>query len=163
MASLDWSQCPAVESIPGKNAASSTRCSRRTSCLGFACMISGTPARRFCWPRGSTRKSFRSCSVIRPCSSHSPAARPSAQGTRRRPPRRSSASAGRNWGQNWGQIGGKCGEPNVRQLEPDPRLAETPGGAPGRGVKLILRRFRCRQAQEHENGAVERLHFFGGQ
>jgi hypothetical protein len=27
-----------------------------------------------------------------------------------------------------------CGDPNVRQLEPNPRLAETPGGAPGRSV-----------------------------
>ncbi len=31
------------------------------------------------------------------------------------------------------------------------------------GVKLALRRVRFRQAQEYENGPVERLHFFGGQ
>jgi hypothetical protein len=29
---------------------------------------------------------------------------------------------------------GLSGEPHFRQLEPDPRLAETPGGAPRRGV-----------------------------
>ena len=33
------------------------------------------------------------------------------------------------------------GDPDFRQLEPAPRLVETPGGAPSRGVKLILRRF----------------------
>ena len=57
----------------------------------------------------------------------------------------------------------KNGEPNVRQLEPDRCVAEAAGGAPMRGVKLILRRFRFRQTQEYENGAVERLYFFGGQ
>ena len=51
----------------------------------------------------------------------------------------------------------------VSQLEPDRCVAETAGGAPRRSVTLILRRFRFRQTQEYENGAVERLHFFGGQ
>jgi hypothetical protein len=55
------------------------------------------------------------------------------------------------------------GEPNVRELEPDRCVAEAVGRAPRRSVKLTLRRFRFRQAQEYENGAVERLHFFGGQ
>lgn len=55
------------------------------------------------------------------------------------------------------------GEPNVHELEPDRCVAEAVGRAPRRGVKLILRRFRFRQTQEYENGAVERLHFFGGQ
>lgn len=41
--------------------------------------------------------------------------------------------------------------------------AEAAGGAPRRGVTLILRRFRFRQTQEYENGPVERLHVFGGQ
>jgi hypothetical protein len=56
-----------------------------------------------------------------------------------------------------------AGEPNLRELEPDGCVAEAIGSAPRRGVKLILRRFRFRQTQEYENGAVERLHFFGGQ
>jgi hypothetical protein len=54
---------------------------------------------------------------------------------------------------------GDAGDPNVRQLEPDPRLAQTLGRAPRRGVRLILRHVRFRQSQEYENGAVERLHF----
>ena len=29
--------------------------------------------------------------------------------------------------------------------------------------QLVLRRFRFRQAQENEDGAIERPHFFGGQ
>lgn len=41
--------------------------------------------------------------------------------------------------------------------------AAAAGGTPSRGVTLIVRRFRFRQTQEYENGAVERLHFFGGQ
>ena len=51
---------------------------------------------------------------------------------------------------------------NVRQLEPNRCVAEAAGGPPRRGVKLVVRRFRFRQTQEYENGAVERLHFFGG-
>jgi hypothetical protein len=33
----------------------------------------------------------------------------------------------------------------------------------GSNLKLILRPFRFRQTQEYKNGAVERLHFVGGQ
>ena len=57
----------------------------------------------------------------------------------------------------------KSGEPNLRQLEPDRCVAQAAGGTPRRGVKLVLRRFRFRQTQEHEDGAVECLHFFGGE
>lgn len=57
----------------------------------------------------------------------------------------------------------ESGEPNFRELEPDRCVAETAGGAPRRRVKLILRPFRLRQTQEYKNGAVERLHFSGGQ
>jgi len=54
-------------------------------------------------------------------------------------------------------------DPDFRELEPGRCVAEAAGSAPRRGVKLILRRFRFRQTQEYENGAVERLHFLGGQ
>jgi hypothetical protein len=54
--------------------------------------------------------------------------------------------------------------------EPDGALADTAGGARGaRGAprrsvgQLALRSFRFGQAQEHEDGAVERPHFFGGE
>ncbi len=52
---------------------------------------------------------------------------------------------------------------SLRELEPDRCVAETAGGAPRRGVKLDLRPFRFGQAQEYEDGAVERPYFFGGE
>jgi hypothetical protein len=58
----------------------------------------------------------------------------------------------------------RAGDPHFRELEPDRCVVEAAGGAPRRGVKrLVLRPFRFGQAQEYEDGAVERLHFFGGQ
>jgi hypothetical protein len=55
------------------------------------------------------------------------------------------------------------GEPHLRELKPERCVAEAAGGAPRRGLKLVLRRFGLRQAQEYENGAVEGPHLFGGQ
>src|SRR5258708_10331085 len=55
------------------------------------------------------------------------------------------------------------GDPYFRELERDRCVAKTAGGAPTPGVKLVLRPFRFGQAQEYEDGAVERDHFFGGE
>ncbi len=57
----------------------------------------------------------------------------------------------------------RVGDPNVCLLEPDGCVAEAVGRAPRRGVKLALRGFRFGQTQKYKNGAVESLHFFGGQ